>query len=148
MLDAYCGIGTIGLCAAARIPGLSVVGVESVPGAVEDARRNARENGLDGRCRFVCADATAWMHKAAARGERFDAVVMDPPRAGSTPDFLAGVVALAPRVVVYVSCNPATQVRDLPVLLEGGYELRSVTPVDMFPHTKHVETVCLLTCKA
>ena len=144
VLDAYCGIGTIGLCAAAQVEGLHVTGVELGRGAIEDARRNAQANGLDRSCRFVCADATAYMHEAAARRERLDAVVMDPPRAGSTPAFLSGVVALAPQRVVYVSCNPVTQRRDLDALLAGGYRLTRLTPVDMFPHTRHVETVAVL----
>jgi len=145
VLDAYCGIGTIGLCAAAQVDGLRVTGVEVGKGAVDDARRNARINGLDNRCRFVCADATEFMREAARRDERYDVVIMDPPRAGSTPEFLGGVLSLAPRQVVYVSCNATTQHRDLQVLLAGGYQLTSLTPVDMFPHTKHVETVAQLT---
>ena len=144
VLDAYCGIGTIGLCAAAQVEGLRVTGVELGKGAVADARRNARINGLDDRCCFVCADATAFMKDAAKRGEQYDAVIMDPPRAGSTPEFLSGILALAPRRVVYVSCNAITQRRDLDQLLAGGYRVEHLTPVDMFPHTKHVETVCCL----
>lgn len=147
VLDAYCGIGTIGLCAAAQVPGLKVTGVEVGKGAVADARRNAQANDLHGRCRFVCADATPFMRDAAARGERYDAVIMDPPRAGSTPEFLSSVMALAPKRLVYVSCNPTTQRRDLEQLLAGGYRLERLTPVDMFPHTKHVETVVLLSKK-
>ena len=145
VLDAYCGIGTIGLCAAAQVEGLRVTGVELGKGAVADARRNAQLNGLDKHCRFICADATAYMHETAARHDRFDVVIMDPPRAGSTPEFLAGVIALAPKRVVYVSCNPVTQRRDLDTLITAGYRLTRLTPVDMFPHTKHVETVALLT---
>lgn len=144
VLDAYCGIGTIGLCAASRIPGLRVTGVEVGSDAVSDARRNARANGLASGCRFVCADATSYMREAAARRERFDAVIMDPPRAGSTPEFLGSVIALAPERVVYVSCNVVTQRRDMERLLAGGYRLDRLTPVDMFPHTRHVETVALL----
>lgn len=144
VLDAYCGIGTIGMCAAAQVDGLRVTGVEVGKGAVADAQRNARKNGLDDRCRFICADATPYMLDAAARGERFDTVIMDPPRAGSTPEFLASVVRLAPERVVYVSCNATTQRRDMDALLDGGYRLESLTPVDMFPHTKHVETVAVL----
>ena len=144
MLDAYCGIGTIGLCAAAQVDDLQVVGVEVGKGAVADARKNARNNALDNRCQFVCADSTVYMNEAAKRRERFDAVIMDPPRAGSTPEFLAGVVSLAPQKVVYVSCNATTQRRDLDALLGGGYQIESRTPVDMCPHTKHVETVCIL----
>ncbi len=144
VLDAYCGIGTIGLCAAAQVDDLQVVGVEVGKGAVADARKNARNNALDNRCQFVCADSTVYMNEAAKRREHFDAVIMDPPRAGSTPEFLAGVVSLAPQKVVYVSCNATTQRRDLDALLDGGYCLVSLTPVDMFPHTKHVETVAVL----
>ena len=143
VLDAYCGTGTIGICAASERPGLGVVGVEQVGGAVACARRNAEANGVGERCRFVAADATAWMAREGA-GERFDAVIMDPPRAGSTPEFLAGVAALAPRRVVYVSCNVVTQARDLAVLRERGYRLVRAVPVDMFPHTRHVESVVTL----
>ncbi|MBM6774497.1 23S rRNA (uracil(1939)-C(5))-methyltransferase RlmD [Olsenella profusa] len=142
-LDAYCGTGTIGICAAAASPGLQVTGVEQVRGAVACARRNAAANGVDGRCRFVAADATAWMAREGAH-ERFDVVVMDPPRAGSTPEFLDGVARLSPKRVVYVSCNVVTQARDLALLRERGYRLERVAPVDMFPHTKHVECVATL----
>ncbi len=145
VLDAYCGIGTIGLCAAKQVEGLEVVGVEQVDGAVGDARKNARRNGLSDRCRFVCADATAYM-KDVAKGdrERFDVVLMDPPRAGSTPAFINGVMGLAPERVVYVSCNPTTQRRDVELFLAGGYAIESLEVVDMFPHTKHAESVMVL----
>lgn len=143
VLDAYCGTGTIGVCAAATTPNLHVVGVERVAGAVRCAQRNAAANGVGDRCDFVAADATEWMAREG-RGERFDAVVMDPPRAGSTPEFLAGVASLAPERVAYVSCNVVTQARDLEALREHGYRLVRVAPVDMFPHTKHVECVATL----
>ena len=146
LLDAYCGTGTIGLCAAAqaRAAGreLEVVGVEQVSGAVGCARRNARANDLAKTCHFTCDNATKWM--ATQKRASFDAVILDPPRAGSTPEFLAGVARLAPKRVAYVSCNPTTQVRDLAVLREHGYRASRIAPVDMFPHTKHVETVVLL----
>lgn len=143
VLDAYCGTGTIGICAASRIEGLRVVGVEQVPSAAACARRNARENGVADRCDFVAADATSWM-LGDGRAERFDAVIMDPPRAGSTPEFLEGVAALEPERIVYVSCNVTTQARDLAVLRGRGYRLERVSPVDMFPHTRHVECVVTL----
>ncbi len=143
LLDAYCGTGTIGICAAHANPRLQVVGVEQVSDAVGCARKNARTNAVQDRCSFACADATEWM--ANQRRASFDAIVLDPPRAGSTREFLDGVARLSPRLVSYVSCNPATQVRDMAVLREHGYRVTSITPVDMFPHTKHVETVCLLT---
>ena len=147
LLDAYCGTGTIGICAgaAAREEGrdLQVTGVERVSNAVGCARRNARANELAEQCRFVGADATEWMRKQGRAS--FDAVILDPPRAGSTPEFLEGVARLAPRRVVYVSCNPVTQVRDLAVLRDHGYRCERISPVDMFPHTKHVECVAEVT---
>ena len=145
VLDAYCGIGTIGMCAATQVDGLEVVGVEQVEGAVANARANARRNELADRCKFVCADATTYMRDVARAGrEGFDAVIMDPPRAGSTPTFINGVLELAPKRVVYVSCNPVTQRRDVELFLGGGYDIESLDVVDMFPHTKHAETVLVL----
>lgn len=152
-LDAYCGTGTIGICAAAEVRHLTggtiqVTGVEQSAGAVACARRNARANGLADACQFVSGDATDFMVRVVAgrasgddRGDGFDVVLMDPPRAGSTPEFLAAVAALAPERVVYVSCNPTTQVRDLAILRQAGYRAYSIQPVDLFPHTRHVECV-------
>lgn len=142
-LDAYCGTGTIGICAATASNELQVIGVEKGQEAVACARRNAAANGVGDRCSFVAADATEWMARAGS-DERPDVVIMDPPRAGSTPEFLAGVARLAPSHVVYVSCNVVTQARDLELLREHGYRLARVAPVDMFPHTKHVECVATL----
>ena len=144
VLDAYCGCGTIGICAAALTPGVEVVGVEKGAEAIARARVNARLNGVGERCSFVAADATEWIRAAARAGERFDVVLMDPPRAGSTPEFLEAVARLAPERVVYVSCNVETQARDVALLRERGCRLSRVVPVDMFPHTKHVECVCAL----
>ena len=143
IVDAYCGTGTIGLVAAAR-SGAQVVGVDSVESAIRDARENARHNGIE-NARFVAADATQFMREQAAAGEKVDLVFMDPPRAGSTPEFLDALAQLAPERVVYISCNPETQVRDLTYLAQRGYAARTVQPVDMFPHTDHVETVALMT---
>ena len=144
VLDAYCGCGTIGICAAAATPDITVVGVEKGREAVSRAKTNARANGVDGRCSFVAADATEWILGAARDSERFDVVFMDPPRAGSTAEFIEATCALAPKRVVYVSCNPETQARDLALFRERGYRLARVVPVDMFPHTKHVECVAAL----
>lgn len=144
VLDAYCGTGTIGICAAASAPGITVVGVEKGRDAVACAHRNAKANGVEERCSFVEADATDYLTHAARSDERPDVVILDPPRAGSTPAFLHAVSELAPSRVVYVSCNPETQVRDLEVLRAAGYRLDRLTPVDMFPHTKHIETVALM----
>lgn len=143
VLDAYCGTGTIGICAAARHKTLQVIGVEQVKGAVACAQRNAEANNVADRCHFVAADATSWMAREG-RSQRFDAIIMDPPRAGSTPEFLNGVADLGPGRLVYVSCNVITQTRDLEILRSRGYGIERVTPVDMFPHTKHVESVVTL----
>ncbi len=142
-LDAYCGCGTIGICAAAAVNDLQVIGVEKVEDAVRAAKKNAAINGLSDRCSFVAADATSWMAREG-RGLGFDVVLMDPPRAGSTEAFLDGVASLAPGRVVYVSCNIQTQARDLEFIRARGYRIESLTPVDMFPHTKHTESVAVL----
>lgn len=151
LLDAYCGSGTIGLCAARdaaeRGVGARLLGVERNAAGIEDALRNAAVNGLAERASFVAEDATAYLRRAAERGERVDVLALDPPRAGSTPAFLEAAVALAPRRIVYISCNPVTQERDLAALGAGGYRLERLTPVDMFPHTAHVETVAVLSRK-
>ena len=139
VVDAYCGTGTIGLVAAKR-GAAQVTGVDSVDSAIRDARENARHNGV-GNARFVTADAGDFMRQMAAEGERADVVLMDPPRAGSTPEFLDALAHMAPDRVVYISCNPETQVRDLRHLAECGYATQLVQPVDMFPHTDHIETV-------
>ena len=141
VLDAYCGIGTIGLTAADHAK--QVVGVELNRDAVQDAIGNARHNGVK-NARFFAADATRWIGEAAAAGEKADVIFMDPPREGSTPEFLASVARMAPKRVVYVSCNPVTLARDLATLTKLGYKAEGFTPVDMFPHTEHIETVVLL----
>lgn len=141
-IDAYCGTGTIGLVAAKRSHA-HVIGVDSVESAIRDARENARHNGV-GNARFVTADASEFMLETASAGRAVDVVFMDPPRAGSTPDFIEALARLAPARVVYISCNPVTQVRDLVDLADWGYTASIVQPVDMFPHTDHVETVALL----
>lgn len=142
VLDAYCGTGTIGILAAPQ--SAEVIGVEVNGQAVRDAKANARRNGAD-NVRFIAADATEWIQDTAADKEHFDVLFMDPPRSGATPEFLAGVVALSPQRVVYISCGPTTQRRDIEHLVAGGYRVTRIQPVDMFPHTQHVETVILMT---
>ena len=144
VLDAYCGIGTIGLTAADHAK--QVVGVELNRDAVQDAIGNAKHNGVK-NARFFAADATRWISEAAAAGERADVIFMDPPREGSTPQFIESVARMAPKRVVYVSCNPETLARDLALLTKKGYRVESSTPVDMFPHSEHIETVVLLSHK-
>lgn len=144
LLDAYCGAGTIGICAASSCEGVEVVGVERGTEAVMNARRNAQANGIAERSRFVCEDAARFLTKAAAKGESYDVVLLDPPRAGSSEEFLDSVCAVGPKRVTYVSCNPETLARDIAYLRARGWRLERVAPVDMFGHTKHVETVCCL----
>ena len=141
VLDAYCGIGTIGMIAAADAR--EVIGVEQNPAAVRDAIRNAKENGVE-NIRFVAADATEWMQAAAAEKLSIDILLMDPPRSGSTPEFLSAAVKMAPRRIVYISCCPETQARDLALLQKGGYRVTLLQPVDMFPHTEHIENIAVL----
>ena len=141
VLDAYCGIGTIGLTVADHAK--QVVGVELNRDAVHDAIGNAKHNGVK-NTRFFAADATQWITEAAAAGQRADVIFMDPPRAGSDERFLSSLLKYAPRRIVYISCNIDTQRRDLDVLLSGGYKLRRIQPVDMFPYTEHIECVVML----
>ena len=144
VVDAYCGIGTIGLCAAPQAK--QVIGVERNPAAVKDAAANARRNKL-ANARFVCADATEWMTAAAGEGLRPDVVFIDPPRAGSTPECIAAVNKMKPRRVVYVSCDPETLARDVAAFTRLGWRTAKFCPVDLFPQTRHVETVVLLSHK-
>ena len=146
VLDAYCGTGTIGLCLAhaAEAQGINLLltGVDQVENNIQMARRNARNNKLEAE--FICDDATRYMQALAKDGQNFDVIILDPPRAGSTPAFLKATAQLAQKKIVYVSCNVVTQARDLKVLLDSGFAIERVTPVDMFPHTKHVECVVIL----
>ena len=141
VLDAYCGTGTIGLIMANHAK--EVFGVESNRDAVRDAIANAEDNGID-NIRFFAADAGRFMDDIAANGEHMDVVITDPPRAGCSPRFLKSLIALSPDRVVYISCNPETLARDLHTLRLGGYKIKAMQPVDMFPFTAHVETVVLL----
>lgn len=141
-IDAYCGTGTIGLVAAKR-GAAQVTGVDTVASAIRDARENARHNGVE-NARFVVGDAGTFMRELADAGEQVDVLLMDPPRAGASEEFLEAAATLAPARIVYISCNPETQVRDLAFLRERGYTVRVVQPVDMFPHTDHIECVALV----
>ena len=142
VLDAYCGIGTIGLVAA-KTAG-NVIGVELNPDAVKDAISNAKRNNSK-NARFYCADAGDFMQELAENGERFDVVFMDPPRSGSSRKFIESLAVASPEKVVYISCNPETLARDLQMITKKGYKVRKICPVDMFPHTNHTECVVLLT---
>ena len=141
IVDAYCGIGTIGIIAAAKAK--KVISVELNKDAVRDAITNAKRNNIQ-NVQFYNADAGEFMVEMANDKAEVDVVFMDPPRAGSDEAFLSSVVKLAPKKVVYVSCNPETLARDLKYLTKHGYKALECQPVDMFPMTKHVETVVLL----
>ena len=120
-----------------------MLGVEVNKSAVKCAVENARKNGIT-NARFLCEDATEYMKQMAARGERVDVIFMDPPRAGSTPEFLEAVSKISPERIVYISCDPKTQKRDLEILVEKGWKVDMIQGVDLFPQTKHLETVVLL----
>ena len=141
VIDAYCGIGTIGIIASKGAG--EVIGCELNSDAVRDAKINAKINGVD-NIRFICADAGEFMLSMKEQGERCDVLFMDPPRAGSDKRFLSSAVSLGPEKIVYISCNPETQQRDLFYLTKNGYKVKKIQPVDMFPFTAHVETVVLL----
>ena len=144
VMDAYCGIGTIGLIASRDAR--EVISVELNPDAVRDAVTNAKRNQIK-NVSFYQNDAGAFMVSMAEKGEKADVVFMDPPRAGSDEAFLSSVVTLSPKKVVYVSCNPETLARDLRYLTKHGYKAEEAWGYDMFAWSEHVETVCLLTQK-
>lgn len=144
VIDAYCGIGTIGLVAAKRAK--NVIGVELNPDAVRDARINAKENKIT-NARFYQGDAGEFMENMAENGEHADVVFMDPPRTGSDKKFMSSVIKLNPSRIVYISCGPETLARDLEYLTKNGYDVRKIQPVDMFSFTDHCENICLLTKK-
>ena len=145
VIDAYCGIGTIGIIASRQAD--QVIGVELNQDAVKDAVNNAKMNDID-NIRFYCNDAGRFMVNMAERGDKVDVVIMDPPRSGSTEEFMDSIAKLGAGKVVYVSCNPETLVRDVRYMKKLGYAAEGVWPVDMFPATRHVETVVLLERKA
>ncbi len=144
LLDLYCGMGTIGLSMAGQCREL--IGVEIVPEAIESAKANAARMGeaVAAKSRFFCADAGQAATQLAAEGLHPDIVMLDPPRKGCDEATLSAVVRMAPRRVVYVSCNPATAARDAAWLEQNGYHAEKVQPVDLFPRTKHCECVIAL----
>lgn len=140
-LDLYCGTGTITLALSRHVK--TVIGVEIIPQAIEDAKDNAKRNGVE-NAQFLCADAAQAAEKFAADGIHPDVIVVDPPRKGLDETVIASMVQMAPQRIVYVSCDPATLARDCKRLSEQGYNLVHAEAFDMFPRCAHVETVCLL----
>ena len=141
VLDLYCGTGTITLCMAQRSK--RVIGAEIVPPAIADARENAARNHIK-NAEFFCGDAAEVAVKLEGEGLRPDVVTIDPPRKGLSPAVIASIAGMAPERVVYVSCDPATLGRDVKIFSGFGYQAVRACAVDMFPATRHVETVCLL----
>jgi 23S rRNA (uracil1939-C5)-methyltransferase len=138
VIDAYCGVGTISLFLARKAK--KVYGVEILPEAIEDARKNAELNGIT-NVEFAVGKAEEVMPAWKAQGLKPDVIVVDPPRKGCDPALLDTMLLMGPRRIVYVSCNPSTLARDLRILEDGGYRTVEVQPVDMFPQTTHVECV-------
>ena len=145
VIDAYCGIGTISLFLAQKAK--KVFGVEIVPEAIEDARRNAELNGI-ANVEFAVGEAEAVIPRWYKEGNAADVLVVDPPRKGCDEALLKTIMDMKPKKVVYVSCNPATLARDLRILEDGGYTTLEVQPVDMFPHTTHCEAVAKMILKS
>lgn len=142
VLDLYCGTGTIGLTMAAKAK--KVIGIEIVPSAIKDARQNAEHNGIV-NAEFICADAAA---AKTLIGDKPDVIILDPPRKGADSNLLSVIADdFTPERIVYISCDPATLARDIKMLAGLNYDLKECTPVDMFPGTRHVECVALLTKK-
>lgn len=139
--DAYCGIGTISLFLAQRAK--KVIGVEVVEQAIEDARVNARINGIE-NVEFYVGAAEEIIPQLYQQGKVADVVVVDPPRKGCDRTLLDTIIQMSPKRIVYVSCNPSTLARDLNYLEQGSYKTKEIQPVDMFPHTVHVECVTLM----
>ena len=141
VLDLYSGTGTISFYLAQKSQ--KVIGVESNPKTVADAKKNAGLNKIS-NCQFICEEAKTFLALALIRRETYDLVVIDPPRAGLHPQVVENILKLSPPEIIYVSCNPATLSRDLKLLCESQYNLELVQPLDMFPHTFHIESVAKL----
>ena len=141
LLDAYCGIGTVGIIASRHVK--QVLGVELNGEAIRDARRNAKLNDIE-NIAFTAADSRLYAKELAEEGVRIDAAVIDPPRAGCTASFLNALSKLGPQKIAYISCNPVTQARDIKILSRLGYRAQVCYPFDMFPQTNHVECVTLM----
>lgn len=142
VLDSYCGVGTIGICAADKAK--TVLSVESNKDAIFDAKKNTKINGIK-NIEFTCADAKDYIAFLKKEGVQIDVCFVDPPRMGCSKEFLDSLVSMDIKKVVYISCNVETQSRDIRLLKKHGYKVEHVQPVDMFPHTNHIESIALIT---
>ncbi|UKN02498.1 23S rRNA (uracil(1939)-C(5))-methyltransferase RlmD [Paracrocinitomix mangrovi] len=142
LMDLFCGTGTIGQIMASKIEGVKVVGVDIVPEAIEDAKRNAKRNKI-GNLDFYAADVGKFLNEYPNFTGKIHTIILDPPRAGIAPKTLKKVMAIGAKQIVYISCNPATQARDAKEMDMEGYKLKKLSLVDQFPHTSHIEAVAL-----
>ena len=141
ILDLFCGTGTIGQLISKNTPN-NIIGVEIVESAINNAIKNAKKNKLE-NLKFISSDVGKFLLNHPEYQNKIHSIVIDPPRAGISPKSLRKVIRLNAKVIVYVSCNPATQARDLVTLNEMGYQLKKFSLVDQFPHTSHVESIML-----
>lgn len=142
LMDLFCGTGTIGQIMASQIENVKVIGVDIVPEAIEDAKRNAKRNGIK-NLDFFAADVGKFLFQYPDYENKIHTIMLDPPRAGIAPKTLMKVINLNAKQIVYISCNPSTQARDAKTLADNGYELKMLSLVDQFPHTSHIEAVGL-----
>lgn len=141
VIDAYCGIGTIGMLVSNHVR--HVIGVELNKDAIKDAIYNAKMNHIS-NIDFICQDASLFMKQLSKTKQHIDAIIMDPPRSGSTKEFMDAIACLKPKQVVYISCDPVSQIRDLEYFKKIGYHASKMYPFDMFPLTRHIESIVVL----
>ena len=146
VMDLFCGTGTIGQILASKMNNVRIVGVDIVAEAIEDAKRNAQNNGIDG-VEFYAADVGKFLSEYPDFIGKIKTVILDPPRAGIAPKSLQKVIALGAKHIVYISCNPSTQARDMDTLIKAGYQVDKLSLVDQFPHTGHIESIAKFTRK-
>lgn len=142
VMDLFCGTGTIGQLLSQRSKNVEIIGVDIVEEAIDDARRNAKRNGIE-NITFFAADVGKFIYSYPEYEGKIDTIVLDPPRAGIAPKTLLKVINLGAERIVYISCNPATQARDIKTLEENGYKTKRISLVDQFPHTSHIEAIAL-----
>ncbi|TCP24400.1 23S rRNA m(5)U-1939 methyltransferase [Tenacibaculum skagerrakense] len=142
VMDLFCGTGTIGQILASKGTNTKIIGVDIVASAIQDAKKNAKRNNIDG-VEFYAADVGKFLQEHPEFNNKIRTIILDPARAGIAPKTLKKIINLNADRMVYVSCNPATQARDTEQLIEAGYNLKKISLVDQFPHTAHIETVVL-----
>lgn len=143
VMDLFCGTGTIGQLLTQRAEDIKIIGVDIVKEAIEDAKRNAKRNNIKSGIKFYAADVGKFLSAYPEYEGKIDTIVLDPPRAGIAPKTLLKVIQLRANRIVYISCNPSTQARDIKTLEENGYKTKKISLVDQFPHTGHIEAVGL-----